>query len=231
MILPQEAKRKIAMLKMMIGFFKGLWQYRKQVKKQDRWIQKYTKQKNYALNPSWMMTTNLEIWLSEMEATFGKRYCPCFEPSGNAELDKKMLCPCEFIEDEIKEYGTCHCALFGSVDLDKAGWKASSKRLMSEYKVPLNLKNSVLDTRGMPLDSHRNLPIPDAMHQLKSTLNGYSDNTLTMIVTQEYEVTNLEKIASYRGYSFTKEAKEDYYQVTLQFNSTCSKGSSTNCGS
>lgn len=204
------------MLKMMIGFFKGLWQYRKQVKKQDRWIRKYTKQKNYTLNPSWMMTTNLEIWLSEMEATFGKRYCPCFEPSGDAKLDKKMLCPCEFIDDEIKEYGTCHCALFGSPDLDKAGWKASSKRLMEEYQVPLNLKNGVLDTRGMPLDSRRNLPVPDAMHQLKSTLNSYSGDTLKMIVAHEYETENLEKIASYRGYGIVKEPKEDYWEVTLQ---------------
>jgi ferredoxin-thioredoxin reductase catalytic subunit len=216
---------------MMIGFFKDLWKYRVQVKKQDRWIQKYTEQKNYALNSSWMMTTHLEIWLSEMEATFGKRYCPCFEPSGDAELDKKMLCPCEFIEDEIKEYGTCHCALFGSADLDKAGWKASSERLMGEYKVPLNLKDGVLDTRGMPLDTRRNLPIPDAMHQLKSTLNGYKSNTLTMIVALEQEAINLEKIASYRGYGFTKEAKEDYYAVTLQFDAGCSKGSNASCGS
>lgn len=219
------------MLKMMIGFFKDLWKYRKQVKKQDKWIQKYTAQKNYALNPSWMMTTNLKIWLSELEATFGKRYCPCFEPSGDAQLDKKMLCPCEFIEDEIKEYGTCHCALFGSADLDKAGWKASSKRLMGEYQVPLNLKNGVLDTRGMPLDSRRNLPIPDAMHQLKSTLNSYNDNRLKMIVAHEYEVNNLEKIASFRGYGFTKNAKEDYHEVTLQFNTGCTKASNASCGS
>ncbi len=81
------------MLAMMIGFFKGLWQYRTQVKKQHKWIVKYTAQKNYALNPSWMMSTNLEIWLSEMEATFGKRYCPCFEPSGDAKLDKQMMYP------------------------------------------------------------------------------------------------------------------------------------------
>jgi ferredoxin-thioredoxin reductase catalytic subunit len=219
------------MLKMMIGFFKDLWKYRDQVKKQDKWIQKYTAQKNYALNPSWMMTTNLEIWLSEMEATFGKRYCPCFEPSGDAQLDKKMLCPCEYIEDEIKEYGTCHCALFGSADLDKAGWKASSKRLMGEYQVPLNLKDGVLDTRGMPLDSRRNLPVPDAMHQLKSTLNSYGGNTLKMIVAHEHETANLEKIASYRGYGFEKEAKEDYFEVTLAFNSACSKGSNASCGS
>lgn len=218
------------MFAMMIGFFKGLWQYRMQVKKQHKWIKKYTAKNNYALNPSWMMSTNLEIWLSEMEATFGKRYCPCFEPSGNAELDKKMMCPCEFIEDEIKEYGTCHCALFGSPDLDKAGWKASSKRLMSEYQVPLNLKDGVLDTRGMPLDSRRNLPIPDAMHQLKSTLNSYRANTLKMIVASEQEAINLKNIASYRAYGFTQEAKEGHFEVTLQFDSSAEKCCGSSCG-
>jgi len=218
------------MLKMMIGFFKDFWKYRVQVKKQDAWIRKFAKQKNYALNPSWMMSTNLEIWLSELEATFGKRYCPCFEPSGDAELNKKMLCPCEFIEDEIKEYGTCHCALFGSADLDKAGWKASSKRLMGEYQVPLNIKDGVLDTRGMPMDPRRNLPIPDAMHQLKATLNSYANKTLKMIVATEQEVLNLEKIASYRGYGFEKQAKEEYFEVTLNFDSCSSKGSNASCG-
>ncbi len=218
------------MIKMMIGFMKDYWKYRHKVKKQDVWMRKYTKQNDYVLNPSWMMATNLKVWLSEMDETFGKRYCPCFEPSGDAVLDKKMLCPCEFVEDEIKEYGTCHCALFGSADLDKEGWKASSKRLMEEYRVPLDLKEGVLDTRGMPMDSRRDLPIPDAMHQLKSTLNDYSDNELTMIVEREQEALNLEKIAEYRGYSSEKVVKDDHYEVTLHMDGSSFKGSNSSCG-
>lgn len=217
------------MLKMMIGFMKDYWKYRDAVKKQHRWIVKYTAQKNYALNPNLMMSKNLEVWLSEMEATFGKRYCPCFEPSGDAELDKKMLCPCEFIDDEIEEYGTCHCALFGRADLDKAGWKASSQRLMKEYRVPLNLKDGVLDTRGMPLDPRRNLPIPDAMHQMKSTLNGYKGETLTLIVEREQEAKNLETIAAFRGYGYTREPKEGGIAVTLHLEGG-SAGTSGSCG-
>ena len=218
------------MLKMMIGFMKDYWKYRDEVKKQHRWITKYTEQKGYVLNPNLMMSKNLEVWLSEMEATFGKRYCPCFEPSGDRELDKKMLCPCEFIEDEIEEYGTCHCALFGRADLDKAGWKASSQRLMGEYRVPLNLKDGVLDTRGKPLDPRRGLPIPDAMHQLKSTLNGYKGDTLVLIVEREQEVKNLEKIAGYRGYGFSYEKKEDTYEVTLGLDRKNDRGTAGSCG-
>jgi len=60
----------------MIGFFKDYFKYKESAKKQQRWLEKYCEQKNYALNPSWMMTTNLKSNLCEMEATFGKRYCP-----------------------------------------------------------------------------------------------------------------------------------------------------------
>lgn len=151
-----------------------------------------------------------------MEATFGKRYCPCFEPSGNKELDKKMMCPCEYIEDEIAEYGTCHCALFGPADLSKEQWKASSKRLMEEYQIPKNLKDGVLDTRGMPLDPRRGLPVPDMMHQVKAVLNGYKGDTLTVIMEREQEALNLEKIAKYRGYGYLYEKKENHYEGILQ---------------
>jgi len=203
------------MLKMMIAFFKDFFKYRPQIKKQKAWMEKYVAKKGYAINPNWMMSANLSIWLTEMEDAFGKRYCPCFEPSGNAELDKKMLCPCKFIDDEIEEYGTCHCALFGAGDLNKEGWQASSKRLQAEYRVPLNLQNGVLDTRGVPLDKRRNLPVPDAMHQLKSTLNGYSADTLTMIVEREQEAINLGKIADYRGFAHESKQTEDSYTVKL----------------
>lgn len=207
------------MLKMMIAFFKDFWKYRVQVKKQDKWMKKYIAQNNYAINPSWMMSTNLKVWLSEMDATFGQRFCPCFEPSSDAKLNKKMMCPCEYVEDEIKEYGTCHCALFGRADLDKEGWKESSKRLMAEYQIPLNLKDGVLDTRGQVLDPRRNLPVPDAMHQLKSTLNHYTGDTLKMIVENEQEVLNLEKIALKRKYGFEQKKRDDYFEVKLNLKS------------
>ncbi len=219
------------MLKMMIDFLKSLWTYRKQVKKQDAWIRKFAAKKNYALNPNWMMHANLEIWLSEMEETFGKRYCPCFEPSGDPQLDNKTLCPCKFLDDEIAEYGTCHCTLFGSPALTKAGWKASNKRLTQEYRVPLNIKDGALDTRGQPLDKRRNLPVPDAMHQLKSALNHYAGKQLTVILEREQEALNLQKIAAYRGFGETHSRKGDRYEAIITLDGSPPKGSNSSCGS
>lgn len=127
-----------------------------------------------------------------------------------------MLCPCKFIEDDIKEYGTCHCALFGSKDLTPEDWEKSNKRLQAEYRVPLNIQDGVLDTRGKPRDKFRDLPIPDAMHQLKSALIKYDKEDLTLIVETEQESINLEKIAKYRGFGYSTTKDKDSYRVDLK---------------
>jgi len=200
---------------MMIAFFKDFIKYRKDIKRQSRWIQRFISKNNYDINPNIMVSTNLKIWLSEMEGIYGKRLCPCFDPFGGKENDKAMMCPCKYIDDEIEEYGTCHCALFGKKGLSPEKWKASSKRLMSEYRVPLNLKDNTLDTRGMPLDKRRFMPIPDASHQLKNTLMSYSNKDIKLIVATEQEAFNLEKIANYKSYSYHFEKTDEYYKVTL----------------
>jgi len=206
------------MIRMMISFIKDYFKYKQEIIKQTKWINRYAKKQNYVVNPNKMILTNLKIWLSEMEGIYEKRLCPCFDPSGGEKNDKAMICPCKYIDEEIEEYGTCHCALFGKSDLSNEEWKASGKRLMKEYRVPLNLKSNVLDTRGMPIDKHRGLPIPDASHQLKSTLLKYKGKELTMIVKTEQETFNLKKIALYKKYTFSSVKKDDYYIVNLGLN-------------
>lgn len=67
-----------------------------------------------------MFRTNLEIWLTESERTFGKRYCPCFEPAGTPEPNQQLLCPCPHADVEIERNGTCRCVLFGRRGLTDA---------------------------------------------------------------------------------------------------------------
>ena len=204
------------MIKMMLAFAKDYFKYKKEVKKQAKWIVKYAEKKGYDVNPNKMIYTNLKVWLSEMSGMYGARLCPCFDPSGNKELDKKMTCPCTYIEDEIEEYGTCHCALFGKKDLTAEQWKASGKRLMGEYRIPLNIKGNVLDTRGMPMDSRRNLSVPDASHQLKNALLKIKGDKIKVIVQTEQEAINLEKIAQYKSYQYQLTKNEDHFIVDLK---------------
>ena len=81
--------------------------------------------------------------------------------------------------------------------------------------IPLNLNGNTLDTRGMPIDKRRGMPIPDASHQLKNTLMSYSKDNIKLIVATEQETFNLEKIAKYKEYSYKSEKYKDAYKVTL----------------
>lgn len=200
----------------MISFFSDYFRFRGHLKTHDQWIQKFARIKGYSINPSWMFYTNLKIWMEETLRIFGKRYCPCFEPSADAELNRKLLCPCKYLEDEIERDGMCHCKLFGRGDLTKEEWKAGMDHLMQEYRVDLKLDGNVLDTRGMNPDPLRNLPIPDAYHQLKQALTQVKGKELVVLVATEQERENMEKTAAFRGMDFSSEKKDDHYRIILK---------------
>lgn len=198
-------------LSMMKDFFGSYMKYHAEIKKQDNWIKKYAAQKGFKVNPHWMFFTNLKIWIIESEKAFGKRYCPCFEPADSEELNRKLICPCKFIEKEIEERGTCHCVLFGRGDLTEDGFKKAEQHLMQEYRVPLNLKDGVLDTRGMVMDTLRNLPIPDSLHQVKRVLG--MGRPLKIIMETEAEASNLEKFAQFRKQTCRREDGDGSFSV------------------
>lgn len=198
---------------MMRDFFGSYIKYRAEIKKQDTWIKKYAAQKGLKVNPHWMFFTNLKIWIVESEKAFGKRYCPCFEPSGPEELNKKLICPCKFIEKEIEGRGTCHCVLFGRGDLSESDFKEAEQHLMKEYRVPLNFKDGVLDTRGMAKDELRDLPIPDGLHQVKRVLG--MGVPLKVIVDTEAEARNLEKFAILKNRPYKREGGDGCFTITF----------------
>ena len=203
------------MFAMMRAFFSDLWRNRREVKTQDRWIRRYAQQHGYSVNPRWMIYTNLKLWLIDSEQLFGKRYCPSFEPSGQPELDRKLICPCTFLAEEVASNGTCHCTLFGRADYSKADYKGAEARLMQEYRgEPLRLEGRTLDTRGMPRDPLRGLQVPDALHQVKRAL-GSVGRPLTVLVETPAEAEHLELLAKRKGWSVTREDRGDHVAVRL----------------
>lgn len=49
--------------------------------------------------------------LRDKKEKLGRYYCPCRMYTGIKEFDDKIVCPCEFHEEEINEKGSCHCHL------------------------------------------------------------------------------------------------------------------------
>ncbi|MFH0964679.1 MAG: ferredoxin-thioredoxin reductase catalytic domain-containing protein [Planctomycetota bacterium] len=42
----------------------------------------------------------------------GEYYCPCRVLSGDPEEDRKIICPCAYMADDIRRAGICQCGLF-----------------------------------------------------------------------------------------------------------------------
>ena len=42
--------------------------------------------------------------------------CPCRLASGDSKKDRDILCPCEYREADVKEYGSCYCNLYVSAE-------------------------------------------------------------------------------------------------------------------
>jgi len=75
-------------------------------------FQIYAKKNGFCLNPNKKITKQLILQLIKRENKFGKRYCPCYLISENAEKDKKFVCPCIYHKKEIEKQGHCNCFLF-----------------------------------------------------------------------------------------------------------------------
>jgi ferredoxin-thioredoxin reductase catalytic subunit len=66
----------------------------------------------YRLNPDEEFVKNLVRGLLKNEQRYGYRACPCRLASGVKDQDLDIVCPCDYRDADINEYGACYCALY-----------------------------------------------------------------------------------------------------------------------
>jgi ferredoxin-thioredoxin reductase catalytic subunit len=66
----------------------------------------------YYLNPDSSMLQTLLAGLKKNEERYGYPACPCRLTSGTFEFDRDIICPCDYRDPDIMEYGYCYCALY-----------------------------------------------------------------------------------------------------------------------
>ena len=71
----------------------------------------------YHLNPDVSFTKDLVRSLLINEKRYGYRACPCRLASGAKEDDLDIICPCDYRDADVDEYGACYCALYVSTDV------------------------------------------------------------------------------------------------------------------
>lgn len=55
--------------------------------------------------------------LVENEKRYGYSSCPCRQASGIQEFDVDIICPCEYRDADVDEFGSCYCGLFVSKEV------------------------------------------------------------------------------------------------------------------
>jgi ferredoxin-thioredoxin reductase catalytic chain len=68
----------------------------------------------YHLNPDSAFTRSLAEGLAVNEERYGYRCCPCRLASGDRARDLDMVCPCDYRDPDLSEWGSCYCALYVS---------------------------------------------------------------------------------------------------------------------
>lgn len=86
----------------------------------DYWYEKLKKEaeeSGYFLNPDQEFTKSLVEGLLINQERYGYFACPCRLASGDKEKDLDIICPCDYRDQDINEYGNCYCGLYVSYDV------------------------------------------------------------------------------------------------------------------
>lgn len=78
----------------------------------------------YHLNPDTTFTLGLIEGMLVNERRYGYWACPCRLASGRKSEDLDIICPCDYRDADLSEYGACFCALYVSQDVKDGKRKA-----------------------------------------------------------------------------------------------------------
>ena len=98
-------------------------------------LEKDAKQGGYNLNPDREFVNGLVKGLIVNEKRYGYQACPCRLASGNQAEDLDVICPCNYRDADLTEYGACYCALYVSRAVLKGERELGS---IPERRLPLD---------------------------------------------------------------------------------------------
>ena len=77
-----------------------------------KYVGMVSQKNNWILNKDQTTFNDLIDGLVENKKSMGYQSCPCRLASGNRDLDRDLICPCDYASDDTKEFGACYCNLY-----------------------------------------------------------------------------------------------------------------------
>ncbi len=90
---------------------------REEVEKLFERLDQEAESAGYHLNPNKEFTLGLIEGMLVNERRYGYWACPCRLASGKKPEDLDIICPCDYRDPDIAQYGTCYCGLYVSQDV------------------------------------------------------------------------------------------------------------------
>ena len=105
----------------------------------------------YNLNPDVQFTKKLVKGLLVNERRYGYQACPCRLASGKKEKDLDIICPCDYRDPDLDDYGACYCALYVDKEILEGKKKVKSipERRFKEEKQGQEKEIKVSGNKGL----------------------------------------------------------------------------------
>ncbi|PXF54273.1 MAG: ferredoxin:glutaredoxin reductase [Candidatus Methanogaster sp.] len=75
-------------------------------------LNREAEESGYHLNPDADHAKDLVRGMLVNELRYGYRACPCRLATGDKAEDLDIVCPCDYRDQDIEEYGACYCGLY-----------------------------------------------------------------------------------------------------------------------
>ena len=97
----------------------------------------------YYLTPDPELLTAFLEGLKVNEDRYGYPSCPCRLASGKFEYDRDIICPCDYRDPDVAEYGACYCRLY----VNKAVYESKNLPEVPERR-PIEKQNRAYAPQG-----------------------------------------------------------------------------------
>jgi len=78
------------------------------------------------------------------EDRYGYPSCPCRLATGNFDIDRDIICPCDYRDPDVAEYGACYCRLY----VNKAVYESQNLPEVPERR-PLEKQGRAYGIQGL----------------------------------------------------------------------------------
>jgi ferredoxin-thioredoxin reductase catalytic subunit len=110
----------------------------------------------YHLNPDGPFVRGLVRGLLVNTKRYGYMSCPCRLASGVKREDLDIICPCDYRDPDLAEFGACYCALYVSDDVLSGRKKGGS---IPERRPPPEARGKAIPVAGTALPFSLKYPV------------------------------------------------------------------------